>query len=132
MDESNKYRILAEESIFRIDKHNIDEIPDSNGQFNNVIVGIDEHCSGIFLNDIGQEKDIIDLVYVTRNPEINGLMCRFPLFHQDRNDFVFTFSKHLELTYRHIDFFNYYNYWQKSLRTIFEKLGYFSWVAQLL
>ncbi len=125
MDNNRSLLKELEDKLFILEEEYIRTIPDPTGELNNVLQGLRNEFFCTRLDDYGQEKDILSLIYVNGTDKVRGHLCQVSLFHQSRNDIVFGFSKFLEKEYS-IDFFKIINHWQSTIRTAFEKLEYFT------
>lgn len=111
------YANLTEETILRMNKNC------NSGELNNVVVGLNKHCYGLWLID--DEKEIkYQLFYVRGHNKLEGDLIQLTSDLKYRDELVFYFSHFLSHNYKDIDLIDTFNTFQGQTRGLLEKLGF--------
>lgn len=113
------YATLDEDAILKMNK-----ICNS-GELNNVIVGLEKHCYGLWLFDDEQEVNY-QIFYVRGDKKLEGDLIKLSSNLKYRDELVFFFSNFLSHNYKDIDLIDTFNTFQRHTRGMLEKIGYFT------
>ncbi len=116
----NSYFILNEELIHLLSKD------DQTGQLNNVIIGLNKECYGVRLFEEENEPLLIEIYYINYKSKLQGNLIRIELDDLDYSRLLLVFCKILATEYPEINEIHAFNTFQKQLRTILEKDGFFT------
>lgn len=116
----NSYFILNEELIHLLNKD------DQTGHLNNVIIGLNKECYGVRLFENPDDPIIIEVYYINCKPKLQGSLIRVELNNPNYQFLLLQFCALLVMNYSIINEIHAYNTFQKQLRTILEKDGYFT------
>ncbi|OPB92597.1 GIY-YIG nuclease family protein [Elizabethkingia occulta] len=116
----NSYFILNEELIYLL---NID---DQTGLLNNVINGLNRECFGIRLFENEDEPIFIEIFYVVYKSRLQGNLIRIELHDPNYQFLLLRFCTILTLNYPELNEIQAFNTFQKQLRTVLERDGYFT------
>ncbi|MDN3694271.1 GIY-YIG nuclease family protein [Chryseobacterium tructae] len=116
----NSYFTLDEELIHLLNKD------DQTGQLNNVIIGLNKECFGLRLFEDKEEPILIEIYYVNNNRKLKGNLIRIELNNLNYQFLLLRFCALLAIHYSEINEIHAFNTFQKQLRTILEKDGYFT------
>ncbi|MFC4163387.1 GIY-YIG nuclease family protein [Epilithonimonas zeae] len=116
----NSYFTLNEELIYLLNKD------DQNGHLNNVIIGLNKECYGVRLFENPDDPIIIEIYYINCAPKLQGSLIRIELNNPNYQFLLLQFCALLAMNYSTINEIHAYNTFQKQLRTILEKDGYFT------
>lgn len=112
--------ILDEELIHLLNKD------DQSGQLNNVIIGLNKECYGLRLFEEENKPLIIEVYYINYKSKLRGNLIRIELENPYYSRLLLVFCKILAIEYSEINEIHAFNTFQKQLRTILEKDGYFT------
>lgn len=111
---------LNRDAIYSLNKQD-------NGPINNVISHLANQCYGVHIYD---DKDQIEylIFYIDHKNELSGLalLLSLELDLNTRTSFTIEFSKLICDKYPHKDIVDVFNSLQSQLRSIFEKMGFFT------
>lgn len=110
------YTILNDEQIKDFNRRH------PNGDLNNVVVGLDKHCFGLFLEDDGIDENYV--IFYCVGIKLEAHLLKLSIHHSDRESMTFYFSHHLTLLFPELDTLEVFNTFQKHLRSCCEMLGY--------
>lgn len=116
----NSYFTLNEELIHLLNKD------DQTGHLNNVIIGLNKECYGVRLFENPDDPIIIEIYYINCTPKLQGSLIRIELNNPNYQFLLLQFCALLAMNYSTINEIHAYNTFQKQLRTILEKDGYFT------
>ncbi|MDR6461607.1 GIY-YIG nuclease family protein [Chryseobacterium sediminis] len=116
----NSYFILNEELIHLLNKD------DQTGHVNNVVQGLNKECFGVRLYENLNEPIIIEVYYIIYKSKLQGNLIRIELNDINYQFLLLRFCAVLALNYSQINEIHAFNTFQKQLRTILEKDGYFT------
>lgn len=95
----------------------------SSGELNNVVVGLEKHCYGLWLID--DEKEIkYQIFYVRGDEKLEGDLIQLTSDLKYRDRLVFYFSNFLSNKYKDIDLIDTFNTFQGHTRGMLEKVGF--------
>ncbi|MFT3920436.1 GIY-YIG nuclease family protein [Cloacibacterium sp.] len=114
------YFVLNDELIHYLNKD------DQTGQLNNVIIGLNKECYGVRLFEIENEPIIIEIFYVHYKLKLEGNLIRIELNNPNYSSLLLKFCAVLSLNYSEVNEIHAFNTFQKQLRTILEKDGYYT------
>jgi len=111
------YANLDEEAILKMNKNC------NSGELNNVIVGLEKHCYGLWLID--DDKEIkYQIFYVRGDKKLEGDLIQLTSDLKYRDELVFHFSHFLSHNYKDIDLIDTFNTFQRHTRGMLEKIGF--------
>ena len=111
------YANLTEEAILKMNKNG------NSGELNNVVVGLNKHCYGLWLID--DEKEIkYQLFYVRGDKNLEGDLIQLTADLKYRDELVFYFAHFLSHNYNDLDLIDTFNTFQGQTRGLLEKLGF--------
>src|SRR5690606_24346160 len=116
--ENNAY-LLDEDTILALNKNH------NNLSLNNVIVGTEQHCFSTF-SDVHNDN-IFNVFYVTNKNTLEGMLLKIQLDYKYRNEVIFFFSSLVSNKYKDVTLIETFNTFQHHLKSIFERLGYFTY-----
>lgn len=109
---------LSEEDIMAFDSRD-------NGQINNVIAGLEEHCYGVQLfQDVKGLS--VEFFYINGIKTVRGDIIELRIKDPDYFQLLLKFCTLLADDYQDVDALLAFNTFQKKLRTFLEKNGYFT------
>lgn len=111
------YGSLDEQAILEINDNN------PNGDINNVVVGLCNHCFGIWLID-NIDKISYQLFYINGHQKLEGDFIQLSLDTKNRDYITFYFSNFIASNYEGVDPVNAFNTYQSHFRSMLEKVGY--------
>jgi len=95
----------------------------NSGELNNVIVGLEKHCYGLWLID--DENEIkYQIFYIRGDKELVGDLIQLTADLKYRDELVFYFSNFLSHNYEDIDIIDTFNTFQRHTRGLLEKIGF--------
>jgi hypothetical protein len=111
------YTNLTDEAILKMNKNG------TSGELNNVVVGLNKHCYGLWLID--DEKEIkYQLFYVRGDKNLEGALIKLTADLTYRDELVFYFAYFLSHNYNDLDLIDTFNTFQGQTRGLLEKLGF--------
>lgn len=111
------YANLDKDAILKMNKYG------NTGDLNNVIVGLEKHCYGLWLID--DEKEVkYQIFYVRGGHTLEGDLIQLTSDLKYRDELVFYFSNFLCHNYKDIDLIDTFNTFQKQTRGMLEKIGF--------
>lgn len=120
----NHCNYLSSEDILQMNKRD-------NGAINNVLIGLNKHCFGVWLIENQNDNEYL-LFYINGSIELSGLICRFEIDNDERNQLTLAFSKLINDQYKEdTDLFKVFNTFQSYLRTMLEKIDRFTYGDEL-
>ena len=99
---------------------------DQTGQINNVIIGLNKECYGLRLFEEDDGTVLIEVYYINYKSRLSGNLVRIELDNPDYSNILFVFCKILATEYSEINEIHAFNTFQKQLRTVLEKDGFFT------
>lgn len=120
----DNYSILNEDSVIEFNKQC------KQGDLNNVVAGIADHCFGLALKDDHTDKNYI-LFYCDGKKELEAHLLEISIDNPDRDSLTFFFSNYLTLLYSELDALDNFNTFQSQLRSCYEMLDYFTIVPDI-
>lgn len=111
------YNSLSEAALLDINER----IP--NGDINNVVVGLEKHCFGLWVND-DSDNVVYQLVYVNGQKRLEGDTLLLSLDLKYREYVLLFFSYFLAHNYHGLDVIDTFNIFQKHTQSMLEKVGY--------
>jgi hypothetical protein len=112
-----RFYFLDEETILELNKN------DYSAGLNNVIVGLEIHCYGVFLD--ADNSDIeYSLFYVNGTKLLEGGLLKLKVNLHVRDELVLLFSHYLSYNYKEVDLVNSFNTFQGQTRSLLEKMNY--------
>lgn len=111
---------LDEELIFSLSKS------DLSGQVNNVLIGLNRECYGVRLFEEEDKQIWIEIFYIQYNLKVDGNLIRIALNDQNYSYLLFLFCSVVALNFEGVNEIHAFNTFQKQLRTLLEKDGYYT------
>ncbi|OVE61716.1 GIY-YIG nuclease family protein [Chryseobacterium mucoviscidosis] len=112
--------LLDEELIYILNKY------DQTGQINNVIIGLNKECYGVRLHEENNEAILIEIFYINYKSNLRGNLIQIKLDDPNYSHLLLIFCKILAIEYLEINEIHAFNTFQKQLRSILEKDGFFT------
>lgn len=117
---TEKCQYLSEKEILQMNESD-------NGPINNVLTGLNKHCFGVWLLDDKTDNNYL-LFYINNRIELSGLVCRFKINDEKRNDFTLGFAKVINQEFpKDTELIETFNTFQNHTRTMLEKLNRFTY-----
>lgn len=125
-NEAEEYiQTLVDKHYFSLGEKEILKLNECNMQagLNNVVVGLDRHCYGVFLID-DSEKIKYQLFYVNADTKLKGDLLKLTADLKYRDGMLLWFSGYLARTYKNLEIVDVYNTFQKHVRGMLERIDY--------
>lgn len=114
---------LNEEAILKLNSASNDV------GLNNVVVGLNKHCYGLWLIDDGNESKY-QMFYINSDQKLEGDLIELTTDLDNRDEIVLYFSHFLTDKYKDLDTIDLYNSFQNLIRGMFEKIEYYTITTQ--